>query len=348
MSKRKRKRYDPVDPCLGFYSLSPLRFNPDTVTISEKLSYTHQPLRHNQLHPSTAETSASYVETAVNATIVTTSPIPLAALSGRQVLVSSPSPGLGPTVTVEAFLRTSARKPPAKSYGRNRKRRRVVDLDEDPDFSHCRTSSHPNSSPYLPPIKTLSDSEPESEDAPKTPSRRRRPRKKGRRALAGRLRRAAILSHGEPIESISIEPADSDLKPAPNPSRRSLHFVDENKIASSAVSKCQQAWALVDPRKTVPFRQASFASGKTHGKLESTSVPLAIKHKPLTRWTTKCDDPNPNRSELEDPEPPRKKTKIYPAPKKAPQQVSNYTALLFVPLPEAEKSYALQHPKYDS
>lgn len=327
--KRKRKRTrHAVDPCLGFYFLSPAlqlevhSGSPHLAIQHDSWPHTSSPvLRADKLSPYTPLREQNVPTVRETSILDSVSGLPL---QGEATNPSGPNTAV---VTVEEFLRRSAEKP-TKNYGR--KKHRIVDLG-----TSCRAHQ-------------LAENKESNDTQPKRPRKRRRtsasrsrspsgspyvfsktsdhpdarPRRKRRiKSLAARIVRAAILSHAEPKHGLLHKNTSVDS------SRHPLKFVPATRSSPNAISKYRTC-TLVDPRETSTFHQASFS--------RESSLSAVTKNKPLSTWRTIRDE-----TRCEDP--PHKKTKVQVVRKQGiPLRISDCPPLAFVPLRDAEEAYTVK------
>jgi hypothetical protein len=192
-------------------------------------------------------------------------------------------------VTVEEFLRrTTDSLKPTKVY-KGKKKRRIVDLEEcaqgvddtrlrfpeneagrsavSNEPRHSGATSHQLGSPISP--------------SPAGKRLLRRPRRhRTLKTLAERIFRAAVLSNANAGQIPESHESNSTS------SRRPLSFVKENAgLRTPSVSKKRRTLTLVDPRRILPLRQATFSSQHPNNvdltnRMLSTDVGAHISHQP--------------------------------------------------------------------
>lgn len=233
-------------------------------------------------------------------------------------------------VPVEEFLQRITRRNPLRKYGRQRCR--IVEtsssspVQDDHDFSLAprrlkrrrtvSTNHHASLSPgNLSPAASGKE----------LPGRSQKGAKAKAKSLAERLFQASVMSHGNPADCL-INPVI--LGSGIPSSRLPLQFVAETPRLSEAK---RRTWTLVDPKKAVPFRSASFLS---HRSLRDSEV---ISFKPLTRWRDSAP-----RDALGSPR--KRRTSLTPA-NKFPIKPLGCPPLSFIPVQDAEQTYFLRlHP----
>ncbi|KAF8806981.1 hypothetical protein BYT27DRAFT_6615672 [Phlegmacium glaucopus] len=159
--------------------------------------------------------------------------------------------------------------------------------------------------------------------------------------LKDRLYEAAVLTHGHP-DDILVHGAKTGSELAP--SRRPLRFIPniQPELDESHIDKRRtRTWSLVDPRKSVAIRTASFSSkirpclqqmdSSSSGKIANLSV------QPPKQW--KFTDASLAHSSLSN-------LKLNRQPKTPAVKGYEYPPLAFVSLKKAEEDYKSIFP-YD-
>ncbi|KIM80485.1 hypothetical protein PILCRDRAFT_89709 [Piloderma croceum F 1598] len=246
---KRRKRTHAVDPCLGFYPISHSSTTPQTFTKQSSISTVHDV-------PPIATLSPALFFNAV--------PDSAHSLSEVEDTSSNENHEVVEVVTVDEFLRRSAEKKPTKNYGR--RKRRVVDLTSDSELEEPSSSSAPRPNP--PNRKNIKRIQPS--------------RKKAK--LAGRLVRAAVLAHVDPIESLRRR-RDSNIGEF---TRQPLQFVNETHSPVKITSRGRTA-TLVDPRKIAPFHEPYSFAHRSQSPVMNTR-----KQKPVTKWKSACHWTSPS------------------------------------------------------
>jgi hypothetical protein len=230
-------------------------------------------------------------------------------------------------VPVEEFLKRITRRKPPRKYGRQR--RRVVETSssspaqDDEDFSPAprqlrRHRAQTASTDYCP--ASLSPSNlPLDNSGKELSSRPRKTVKTKAKSFAERLFQASVMSHGNPADCL-INP--DILESGVSSSRLPLQFVAETPGLPEAK---RRTWSLVDPRKAIPFRSASFLS---HTSLQDSEV---MSFKPLTRWR---DGDAPGSQ--------HKRRKIFTPATKTSVKPLSCPPLSFIPIQDAEQTYSLR------
>jgi hypothetical protein len=172
---------------------------------------------------------------------------------------------------VEEFLKRSHNPSPnVRVYGRNRVK--VVDLNASSSIGEETNAADLDDNVIsLRSRKIRRGSAPENfglENPPPHSSPVQRKKKKIVKSLGDRLFHAAVQSGGDPIDDV-VQDADSFRIP--------LQFTPGDDCGS-ACSK-RRAWTLVDPRKAVPFRSATFSSRRI-----APSTSSEAERQPLSRW----------------------------------------------------------------
>jgi hypothetical protein len=225
--------------------------------------------------------------------------------------ISSPSSDSA-QLPVEEFLKRIARRNPLRKYGRQRGR--IVE----PSSSDDGLSPAPR---RLKRRRTASSVAP----GRKEPSRLRKDdTKTNARSLAERLYQNIVMSHGNPADCL-INP---DILDGSVPSSRSpLQFIPETPGRTNSKHR---TWALVDPRKAVPFRSASFLSQKSLRDPEAL-----ISFKPLASWRDAAPrDALGSSRERQKP--------VALATDKHPTKPLSRHPLSFMPFQDAEEAYLLR------
>jgi hypothetical protein len=148
---------------------------------------------------------------------------------------------------------------------------------------------------------------------------RRRPQSRKAKSLAQRIIAAAVLSHVNPHKDIAS--ATSSRHPLP------LVSGHRGLASPSGVVRKHQTRNLVDPRKTVPFRQATFSSGTCRDHL---NTPRTTRQKPLTKWNTVYDPETPGKL----------RSRKARNPQGVQQRALHCPPLRFIPVHDAEQAYA--------
>lgn len=296
--RRKRKRHA-VDPCLGFYT------SPNSNTL-------FSPQR-----------SGAHVESCVATSTCRTE---IKGLLYESSNVTSPltepeQTNLTNTLTVEEFLKRSHNPAPnVRVYGR--KKVKVVDLN-----ASSTTGEKTNAAELDDNVISLRSRNIRRGSAPEnsgleSPSPHSSPiqrkKKKIVKSLGDRLFHAAVQSGGDPIDNV-VEAQDTDSF------RKPLQFSPDDDCG--LVSSKRRAWTLVDPRKAVPFRSATFSSRRI-----APSTSSEAQCQPLSRWRAGSS----NASSFIGLKPQEQKVSRRTQIKSLPRRVDDRVPLSFVPLLQAE------------
>ena len=288
--RRKRKRHA-VDPCLGFYT-SP---NSNTLPIPQR----------REVH---VESCAATLPRRTEINGLYESPN-----------ITSPltEPNLTNTLTVEEFLKRSHNPAPnIRVYGR--KRVKVIDLNASSRIGEkTNTTELDDNVISLRSRKIRRGSAPENSglENPLPHSSPIKRKKKIVKSLGDRLFHAAVQSGGDPIDDI-VEPQDTDSFRIP------LQFAPGDDCG--LVCSKRRAWTLVDPRKAVPFRSATFSSRRI-----APSTSSEAERQPLSRWRAG----SLNYNSFSGLKPREQKVSQFGS---LPRRLDDRVPLSFVPLLEAE------------
>jgi len=216
---------------------------------------------------------------------------------------------------VEEFLKRS-HNPNVKVYGR--KRVKVVDLNASSSIGEKTDAAELDDNVIsLRSRKIRRGSAPENsglENPPPHSSTIQRKKKKIVKSLGDRLFHAAVQSGGDPIDDV-VEPQDTDSFRIP------LQFAPGDDCG--LVCSKRRAWTLVDPRKAVPFRSATFSSRRA-----APSTSSKAERQPLSRWRAGASNSSPLNGL-------KPRTQI----KSLPRRLDDRVSLSFVPLLEAETTF---------
>jgi len=253
-------------------------------------------------------------------------------------------------MTVEDFLKGSSKRKGVvkKQYGRPKTRiKRLGDngalfeaerpygvwgSDASQDFIQLRSKKIRRATMYEPSSDEASS--PNHKESSPLESKTRKTRGRILKSLKERLYEAAVLTHGHP-DDILVHGATT--VPELAPSRRPLRFIPNTQpeLDESQIGKRRpRTWSLVDPRKSMAIRTASFSSkirpclqqreSTSSGKLANFSV------QPPKRW--KFADASLAYSSLSN-------LKSNRQPKTPVVKAYEYPPLVFVSLKEAEDYY---------
>lgn len=235
-------------------------------------------------------------------------------------------------LTVDAFLKSSTKGKPAKTY-RHREllSRRDSDPKANPDTQRVLRSSRRDS------LRRASSSNDGDGDKRLLSNHERNSknsrRRKNRRPLKQRLYEAAILTHGQPDDYYTRSEADM----ASN--RVALLFVpDELDLRGrDGTEKTHTKALLVDPRKSMAMQKASLACGKLRGYTVSGQLSNTLDRIPLSKWNLSSNDGQHAKSA------PTKRKKAKTTGDMAIMDF-DYPPLSFVAFQEAEKNYKAMFP----
>ena len=359
---RKRKRRA-VDPCLGFYLLSSgkLVSSPSSKSSSNPASFDSKALAsYAELHEDTfvienkrgtegiCDASHNQHLTLLPDRKLQNTP-KCARRMGSENLNPSSNIASDPgqlMMTVEDFLKRSTKRE-AKQYGKPKRRiKRLRDngassdadrqheilesdtRDTGQDMMQLRSKKIRRATIY----ESSSDESSSVNHGESSPLEKKRKKARSRtlKPLKERLYQAAVSTHGHP-DDILVHDTTNGSELAP--SRRPLHFVPNTRpeLDDDQMDKHRlQTWSLVDPRKSMAIRTASFSSkirpclqhmNSTSGKSANLSV------QPPKRW--KFPDASFSCSSL----------KSDRQPKTTVKKAYEYPPLTFVSLKEAEEDY---------
>lgn len=218
------------------------------------------------------------------------------------------------TLTVEEFLKRSHNPAPnVRVYGR--KRVKLINLNASSSIGEKTNAAELDDNVIsLRSRKIRRGSAPENsglDSSPPQSSPIPRKKKKIVKSLGDRLFHAAVQSGGDPV----VEPQGTDSFRIP------LQFAPGDDCG--LVCSKRRAWTLVDPRKAVPFRSATFSSRRI-----APSTSSKAERQPLSRWRAGSSNSRP----LNDLKP---RTQI----KSLPRRLDDRLPLSFVPLLEAETTF---------
>ena len=374
---RKRKRHA-VDPCLGFYLLSSGKVvsSPSSKSCSISPNFGINALeacsefREDALVPSSIENELG-TEVSGDVSYNQHSKLPdyeyqltpkyarrtqavnLRRLDSENLnssgnIVSDP---VQPTMTVEDFLKRSAKRETVLKSQYGKPKRRIKRLgalfktegqheilrsdtgDASQDIMQLRTRTVRRATMY----ESSSDESSSLNRGESSPLEIKRKKTRGRilKPLKERLFEAAVLTHGDPDDILVHGPTTgSELAP----SRRPLHFVPniqpelDDGYQIDKHSDRPQTWSFVDPRKSTAIRTASFSSKirpcLQHMNLTLTGKSANLSVQPPKLW--KFTDDSFSLDNLKS----KRQPKISPEKK-----AYKYPPLTFVSLKEAEEDY---------
>ena len=253
-------------------------------------------------------------------------------------------------VTVEDFLKRSNKRGVKRQYGKPKRRtKRLGDNsalfkgetqqeilgsdagDTSEDVMQLRSKKIRRATSYE---SSSDESSPDHEESRPLQIKGKKNRNRMLKPLKERLYEAAVLTHGNP-DDILVHGATTDSELAS--SRRPLCFIPSTQpeLDDHQVNKSRpRTWTLVDPRKSMAIRSASFSS-KTRPCLQhidSTSSGKTSKLfvRPPRRW--KFADASLANSSLTN-------LKSKRQPNKPAVKTFEYPPLIFVSLKEAEEDY---------
>ncbi|KAJ4477203.1 hypothetical protein J3R30DRAFT_3483285 [Lentinula aciculospora] len=220
--KRRRKRHDAIDPCLGFYpSILAAQIAPDAEAAAASRSLSAPSIHQPNIPVSNGKRT---IKEALPRTAATPDP-----LDGAETVL--------PTAIC-------AKRP--RTYGKRQQKQANDDLDADSEQETPLIKRKKSNSLRIhsPTHKTATHS---------------RNKRRQQQPLTGRLLQAALLSGVDPVDSL-IEPNQDAPPPTRRPLQ--FKIPDFLQRTPDSGLKRRPSWNLVDPHSSNPIRTASFVSSR--------------------------------------------------------------------------------------